>query len=63
LKIGCQLIVYGEHRLVGDLDWSNNTRAFDAIKINYKGEAINVMQPNSGLQVPLMSLQLVMPTG
>lgn len=42
LKVGRQLLKYGEERLVGDLDWSNNARAFDAIKVNYKGEALNL---------------------
>ncbi|MEK6589120.1 MAG: alginate export family protein [Nitrospinota bacterium] len=42
IKVGRQLLVYGEHRLIGDLDWSNNARAFDAIKLIYKTETVSV---------------------
>lgn len=42
LKVGRQLLTYGEHRLVGDLGWSNNARAFDAIKAIYKTDTYSV---------------------
>ena len=34
---GRQLLIYGDQRLVGALDWTNTSRAFDAIKLELKG--------------------------
>jgi len=35
LRVGRQGIAYGEHRLIGTFEWSNNARRFDAIKLTY----------------------------
>ncbi len=42
LRIGRQALAYGEHRLVGSLEWSNNARRFDAIKLTYKHNAADI---------------------
>lgn len=42
LRIGRQAIAYGEHRLIGSLEWSNNARRFDAIKLTYKHSAADI---------------------
>jgi len=42
LRIGRQAIAYGEHRLIGSLEWSNNSRRFDAIKLTYKHSAVDI---------------------
>src|SRR3989304_3600241 len=42
LRIGRQAIAYGEHRLIGSLEWSNNARRFDAIKFMYKHDVADV---------------------
>ncbi|MCC6543125.1 MAG: alginate export family protein [Nitrospirae bacterium] len=43
LRIGRQSMAYGEHRLIGSLEWSNNARRFDAIKGSVKiGDAADV---------------------
>lgn len=43
LRIGRQAMAYGEHRLIGSLEWSNNARRFDAIKGTVKlGDAADI---------------------
>jgi len=42
LRIGRQAMAYGEHRLIGSLEWSNNARRFDAIKLTYKHSAADI---------------------
>lgn len=42
LRIGRQTMAYGEHRLIGSLEWSNNARRFDAIKLTYKHNAADI---------------------
>ena len=42
LRIGRQAMAYGEHRLIGSLEWSNNARRFDAIKLTYKHNAADI---------------------
>src|SRR3972149_10247522 len=43
LKIGRQAMAYGEHRLIGSLEWTNNARRFDAIKGTVKlGDAADI---------------------
>src|SRR4030066_2079021 len=43
LRIGRQAMAYGEHRLIGSLEWSNNARRFDAIKGTFKvGDAADI---------------------
>lgn len=36
LKIGRQILAYGDERLVGPLEWNNVTRTFDAVKLRYE---------------------------
>src|SRR4030067_2499950 len=43
LRIGRQAMAYGEHRLIGSLEWSNNARRFNAIKGTFKvGDAADI---------------------
>jgi hypothetical protein len=37
LKVGRQLLSYGDERLVGSFDWNNIGRTFDAAKLTYTG--------------------------
>lgn len=39
LKLGRQILLYGDERLIGPLDWSNFSRTFDAAKLRYAAEA------------------------
>ena len=36
LKIGRQVLEYGDGRLIGPGDWSNTSRSFDAVKLRYQ---------------------------
>lgn len=42
LKVGRQILAYGEHRLIGSFEWSNNARRFDAIKLSYNHDVFDV---------------------
>jgi len=42
VRIGRQAMAYGEHRLIGSLEWTNNARRFDAIKFSYKHDVADV---------------------
>jgi len=42
LKIGRQELVYGDQRLVGAFGWSNNGRSFDAGKVMYRSDKVDV---------------------
>lgn len=42
LKIGRQVLSYGDERLVGGFEWSNFARTFDAAKLTYKGKGFSV---------------------
>ena len=42
VRIGRQAMAYGEHRLIGSFEWSNNARRFDAIKFTYKHDAADI---------------------
>ena len=42
LRVGRQALAYGEHRLVGSFEWSNNARRFDALKLMYNTDAFSV---------------------
>lgn len=42
VRIGRQAIAYGDHRLIGSLEWSNNARRFDAIKFMYKHDVADI---------------------
>jgi hypothetical protein len=36
VTVGRQLLVYGDQRLIGALDWTNTSRAFDAVRLEVK---------------------------
>lgn len=38
LKIGRQVLAYGDQRLVGPLEWLNFSRTFDAVKFHYQAK-------------------------
>ena len=42
LTVGRQLLAYGDQRLVGALDWANTSRAFDAVKLQLRGDSFKV---------------------
>lgn len=42
LRAGRQELAYGDERVIGAFNWSNNGRAFDAFKVMYSTDAINV---------------------
>ena len=42
LKIGRQVLAFGDQRLIGPLEWSNLTRTFDAVRLTYKGSNYTV---------------------
>ena len=42
LRAGRQELNYGDQRLVGSFGWSNNGRSFDALKLTYKAEQVDV---------------------
>lgn len=41
LKIGRQALSYGDQRLIGGFEWSDNARRFDAIKFMYKSDTVD----------------------
>ncbi len=42
LTVGRQVLAYGDQRLVGALNWTNTSRAFDAVKLQFRGEGARV---------------------
>lgn len=42
VRFGRQAMAYGEHRLIGSFEWSNNARRFDAIKFMYKHDIVDI---------------------
>lgn len=42
LRLGRQALNYGDARLIGSLEWSNNARRFDAVKFTYTHDIANV---------------------
>ena len=42
LKIGRQVLSYGDERLVGGFDWSNYARTFDAAKLTFQGHGFSI---------------------
>ena len=42
LKLGRQLLTYGDERLVGPVDWLNQGRSFDAVKLHFEQPAWSV---------------------
>ncbi len=41
-RLGRQELAYGDERLIGAFGWNNNGRAFDAAKLMYSNDAVNV---------------------
>ncbi len=41
-RAGRQELSYGDERLIGTFNWSNNARSFDALKAGYKSDIVNV---------------------
>jgi hypothetical protein len=52
LKIGRQVLSYGDERLIGAFDWNNIGRTFDAVKLSYKAPTWNVDAFASTVVVP-----------
>jgi len=55
LKVGRQILTYGDERLIGPFDWNNIGRTFDAVKLRWEGKnwwldtfASTVVVPNRG---------------
>ena len=42
LKVGRQILSYGDERLVGAFEWNNFGRTFDAVKLTYKGKGFSI---------------------
>jgi len=42
LKIGRQVLSYGDERLVGEFDWNNFGRTFDAAKLTFKAKGFSI---------------------
>lgn len=42
LRAGRQELVYGDQRLIGNFNWSNQARAFDAFKVMYACRWVNI---------------------
>ncbi|MFQ5441874.1 MAG: alginate export family protein [Thermodesulfobacteriota bacterium] len=42
LKVGRQEFVYGDQRLLGAFGWNNNGRSFDAAKLTYNSDPIDI---------------------
>ncbi|MFZ3071752.1 MAG: alginate export family protein [Thermodesulfobacteriota bacterium] len=42
LKVGRQELVYGDQRLIGSFGWSNQGRSFDALKLMFSNDTVNV---------------------
>ena len=42
LKLGRQVMAYGEHRLIGGFEWSNTARSFDALKLMYNTDTFGM---------------------
>lgn len=42
LKLGRQVMAYGDHRLIGGFEWSNTARSFDALKLMYNTDTFGM---------------------
>jgi len=42
LRAGRQELAYGDQRLIGNFNWSNDARSFDALKVMYTSDIVNV---------------------
>jgi hypothetical protein len=51
LSVGRQLLNYGDQRLIGPLDWTNTSRAFDAVKLE--------VQPAENVRLDFFSASVV----
>lgn len=51
-KVGRQVMAYGDHRLIGDFDWNNIGRSFDAVKLRYATEDLWVDAFASHVVIP-----------
>jgi Alginate export len=55
LKIGRQILSYGDERVIGAFDWNNIGRTFDAVKLTYKTDKLTVDAFASSVVVPQRS--------
>ncbi len=55
LKIGRQILSYGDERIIGAFDWNNIGRTFDAVKLTYKTDVFTVDAFASSVVVPQRS--------
>ncbi len=55
LKLGRQILSYGDERIVGAFDWNNIGRTFDAAKLTYKSGALTVDAFAASVVVPRRS--------
>lgn len=62
VKVGRQVLAYGDQRLIGHLEWSNNARRFDAAKLVYDTKAFSVDLFYSKIAEPLTSTVSPAPT-
>lgn len=53
LKAGRQVLLYGDQRLIGPMEWSNLSRTFDAVKLRWAGD--------NGLWVDAFTSSVVVP--
>jgi hypothetical protein len=51
VTVGRQLLNYGDQRLIGPLDWTNTSRAFDAVKLE--------LQPHENVKLDFFSASVV----
>src|SRR3989338_588654 len=42
LKLGRQVMAYGDQRLIGGFEWSNTARSFDALKLMYNTDTFGM---------------------
>lgn len=42
VKLGRQVLSYGDERLIGGFEWGNFARSFDAVKLSYKHEKFQI---------------------
>lgn len=42
IKVGRQALAYGNQRLIGSLEWADQSRRFDALKMTYASEVVDV---------------------
>ena len=52
LKVGRQVLAYGDERLIGPLEWNNITRTFDAVKLRWEEKKWSLDAFASAVVVP-----------